>query len=674
MAAGRWMVMVAMWGGLAAPAMADPALRAVVLSSGGVGQFSFDAEVDGGAALKLDVPLDQVDDVLKSLVVDDPAGPSAGVRLAGMQPLSESFRTLPFQPEAFESAEALLRSLVGEAVSIPATGAHGSILAVSEFQVASHDEGGVTRHRLTIATDAGLQTVVLEDTPGVEFSSEALRGQIAAALAAIAAQRVQDRRTLLLTLAPGGHRHVRFCYVVSVPVWKATYRLSLPGPAGGPGRLRAFAVVENLSGRDWHDVSVTLTSGQPVLFRTPLYQPRFVDRPEAPVDGPGGLAPPVDAFAAAAPAPALLGAAPANGLDRRPLPRPHAAPALRGAAFAPMAAAKAPPPADISESMAQVSFHLAAPVTASSGQSLLLPILDEPIGAQRVSLFQAETDPVHPLVALLLTNSGPGALPPGVVSLFEDPGDGSAYVGDARLPAMEPGEDRLASFAVDLGVTVDAQKGDSEEVIGGRISHGVLSLTRRRRVTVAYRVTVAKDGPGQGGRALVIEQAKVPDYRLAEPSGDGVTETPYAYRVRRTVAAGKTQTITLVTEHSEGEQQELVASDVTGLLAIARNGMLPSPLRDALQHAAALRADLDRQQAELQRLRGRIGDIVNDQARVRQNLYGVPADSALHQRYLALMESQETEIESLHTETDTLQKQVDAADEALKTYLDGLSL
>ena len=95
-------------------AAAEPVLTRVVLSSGGVGQFEFEGDVDGAAALKLDVPLDQVDDVLKSLVVDDPAGPSAGVRLPGQQPLAESFRTLPFKPDAFASAEALLASLVGE--------------------------------------------------------------------------------------------------------------------------------------------------------------------------------------------------------------------------------------------------------------------------------------------------------------------------------------------------------------------------------------------------------------------------------------------------------------------------------------------------------------------------------------------------------------------------------
>jgi hypothetical protein len=62
---------------------ADLGLRHVMLSSGGVGYFEYAANVDGDAALGLDVPLGQVDDILKSLVVFDSGGGVAGVELPG---------------------------------------------------------------------------------------------------------------------------------------------------------------------------------------------------------------------------------------------------------------------------------------------------------------------------------------------------------------------------------------------------------------------------------------------------------------------------------------------------------------------------------------------------------------------------------------------------------------
>jgi hypothetical protein len=53
---------------------ADLSLERIMLSSGGVGYFEYEAVIEGNATLNLDVPLDQVGDILKSLVVYDDAG------------------------------------------------------------------------------------------------------------------------------------------------------------------------------------------------------------------------------------------------------------------------------------------------------------------------------------------------------------------------------------------------------------------------------------------------------------------------------------------------------------------------------------------------------------------------------------------------------------------------
>ena len=50
-------------------------LRRVMLSAGGVGYFEYEAEVEGDATLELSVRLDQVDDVMKSIVVYDDRDP-----------------------------------------------------------------------------------------------------------------------------------------------------------------------------------------------------------------------------------------------------------------------------------------------------------------------------------------------------------------------------------------------------------------------------------------------------------------------------------------------------------------------------------------------------------------------------------------------------------------------
>ncbi|HVB15631.1 MAG TPA: hypothetical protein VNF04_03790, partial [Stellaceae bacterium] len=82
---------------------AEPVLKRVVLSTGGVGYFEFEAQVEGDATLALDVPLDQVDDVLKSLVIYDAAGSAGEITLPGREPLNQSFADLPFTRAALQS-------------------------------------------------------------------------------------------------------------------------------------------------------------------------------------------------------------------------------------------------------------------------------------------------------------------------------------------------------------------------------------------------------------------------------------------------------------------------------------------------------------------------------------------------------------------------------------------
>jgi hypothetical protein len=639
---------------------AEAALTRVTLSSGGVGQFEYRADVDGADALNLDVPLSQVDDLLKSLRVDDPAGlPS--VRLPGREPLSESFRTLPFGPDALGSPEALLRTLVGESVRVPGPGIAGTILAINDFETALPNQGGtLTRHRLTIATAAGIESVVLEEVQGIEFASDALRGQIAAALSAIAARRVQDRRTLQLTLAAGGRRTVRFGYVVPAPVWKASYRIEMPAEGSdAPGRLQGYAVVENLSGQDWRGVEVVLTSGEPVLYHQPLYEAVYAQRPEAPVDVGRRLTPQVDQ-GAMPPAPAqaqMRASAPAFAL-----PAPMMAP---GAAAE---AAPEPAPSLARQSVAQVEFRLAAPVTASTGESLLLPIISRDLPARRVALYQPGTDPIHPLVALLLRNDTQGAMPPGLATLFERQPDGApGFIGDARLPAIQPGEERLASFAVDLPVRIETTQSGDTLVVSGKAAGGVLTLVRRERAVTTYRIST----PASAGRTVLIETPKRPGWTLADPRE--APSTPTAYRIMRDVAANTTVSFDVVLERPRDERIVMTELDATRLVAFARDGALSPELRAAMTRAAALRTELDRRNAAVKESRERRDRVVADQARIRENLGAVPSNSELQRRYLAQLQQQENDLAGLAAQLDAAQRAAAEAEAAWKAFVQGLT-
>ena len=83
--------------------------------------------------------------------------------------------------------------------------------------------------------------------------------------------------------------------VLGVPLWKASYRLSLPAePHADHARLQGWAILENFSGQDWRDVSLTLLSGNPVTFRQALFESYYVKRPSVPVEVAGRVLPSPD--------------------------------------------------------------------------------------------------------------------------------------------------------------------------------------------------------------------------------------------------------------------------------------------------------------------------------------------------------------------------------------------
>jgi len=163
--AAFWGIVLVVAGASAAVAAPELALKRVMLSSGGVAYYEHDAVVDGDTTLSLAVRLDQVDDVLKSIVVYDDTGTVGAIRLPGREPLKQLFRDLPFDQSALASSVELLNALSGAEVEVSGTRAvKGRILSVvEEVARTKESEEIVLRHRVSLMTPDGLQQFVLED-------------------------------------------------------------------------------------------------------------------------------------------------------------------------------------------------------------------------------------------------------------------------------------------------------------------------------------------------------------------------------------------------------------------------------------------------------------------------------------------------------------------------------
>lgn len=681
----------------------DLVLERVMLSSGGVGYFEYSAQVEGNAELALKVNLDQVDDVLKSIVVYDDAGGVGQVRLPGREPLAQVFRDLPFKPAALQSPAALLNSLQGAGVR--ATGdrqLEGRLLRVVAETVTLPDGQGTTvRHRVSLITAQGVQQFILEQAESVVFTDPVLRAQVNEALDAIAAHRVQDNRTLKIVTEGQGKRQVRVGYVIAVPLWKASYRLSLPAIGQeGTARLRGWAHVDNLSGQDWDGVELTLVSGNPVTFRQALYSAYFVNRPEVPVEVLGRVLPRLDQGVIAGGKKkdgGIGGAASEEQFRRQQGMAMERATGMSNEAVAGMpmlesmakdVATMAPNQvvdlegrynfepaammaAQAQEAATQVVFRLPRAVTVANGQSLMVPVADRKMPGARLALYQPTTHALHPLAALRLKNDSETGLPPGSITLYETAEGGAAsYIGDARLSVLPAGDERLISFALDQKLRIDREHKGTQRILKGKINKGLLHLTLVDERTTLYRIKGAAREP----RSVLIEQPVQPGWKIIAPKPEEVELTESHYRIRKEMKADSEATVEVTLQRSRLQTIQLVQMTGEQLVAYAKTGELDGKLRQAIAKIGDLRHDIDLKQRRLDSVTQARKQIFEEQTRIRNNLSRIPSNSDLYRRYLKKLNDQEDELEDLAGSADKAQGELDQAHDALTTYIAGLEI
>jgi outer membrane protein OmpA-like peptidoglycan-associated protein len=94
--------------------------------------------------------------------------------------------------------------------------------------------------------------------------------------------------TLDLVLSRPVDRQMSIAYEVPTAIWKATYRVILPGtgPAArgapdhaGMALVQAWALIDNASDEDWNSVQLSLATGAPLSFSTDIRTTQFVERP-----------------------------------------------------------------------------------------------------------------------------------------------------------------------------------------------------------------------------------------------------------------------------------------------------------------------------------------------------------------------------------------------------------
>lgn len=649
----------------------DVPVRKVMLFSSGVGYFEHFGPVTGHSSTELRFKAAQINDILKSLVLQDlDGGQVDSVVYSSQDPLAKTLRGFQVDLSGNPSLGELLQQLRGATVrvTIHAEQIDGTILGLEKRQRATGDKREmVDMWMLNLIAGANVRAVPLDEVQRLELQEAQLQEELHQALLALAQSRDQAKKPVLITFRGDGERRVRLGYVVETPIWKMSYRLILPEPQAEPATLQGWAIVENQTENDWRDVQLSLVSGRPISFVQDLYAPLYIPRPVVKPD----------LYTSLQPQTYESGTEPSASQAKAPTP-PAPTEARMRALMAPEQAAPGvapeelrredaldPTPSVLAAAMAgeigELFHYTIGHVSLPRQRSAMLPIVTDALETERLSIYNQEVLAKHPLHGAWLKNTTDKHLPQGPITVL----DGNAYAGEARLDTLPPGQERLISYAIDLQVLVDAANRREESTIQtGKIVKGVLHLTRRQLLRQEY----ALENKAERDKVLLIEHPFQKGWRLVD-TVDPLESTDTLYRFKATVTAGKTMTLAVQEEKVQGETIALLPADLGHLEVYSRTGEIPKDVRDALAKAMHLKRALLDTQRQMHTKQQAVMDITQEQRRLRDNMATVSPTSQYYTRLLTKLNEQETQIENLQAELEQLKQTHEQQLQELETYL-----
>jgi len=653
-------------------------VKKVVLYKNGVGYFEHTGRVRGNQELGIEFTTAQLNDVLKSLtLVDLNGGRISAVRYNSVAPLSEQLKSLQIPLGEEVPSDAFLTALRGTRVEVRSGGisATGKVFSVETIEKEEAKGGKVNVTQLAIVTDAG-EMRLFEMGPGVTVrtAETEIHRDVDRYLSLVGSTRSKDVRKMTISASGTGERNVFVSYISEVPVWKSTYRIVLPNAPGKPF-LQGWAIVDNTVGEDWKDVRLSLVSGTPQSFIQNISQPYYTRRPVVPLPESVMLTPQAHEatmeesgklVAPMAVPHSMVGGVPGGvaggsmggvigGVIRKLPPAPPPPPGAGEEAVESevvetlsneVAEAEGKLVGDLFE------YDLKEKTTLLKNQSALVPIVQSPIEAEKVTLVTATENTnmgETPRRAIWLRNTSGETLDGGTFNILEQ----DSFAGEGIMDMVHPGERRLLSYAADKAVRVTKDdEGGARTTTRVTILKGVMTIYREQRDVTTYTIRNADSS----ARQVILEHPIRSGWKLtseAKPEESGASH----YRFRVPVEAGKTEKLKIEEGRPEVSRISISGLSDSQVTTYVQEGTIRAPLDASLRKIIAKRSEVFDVEQQIKSKQQEREAIDRDQARLRENmkaLRGSAEEKALLQRYTKQLDAQEDQLAQLEKDMANL--------------------
>ena len=661
-------------------------VRRVVLYKNGMGYFEHSTRIRGNQELAIDFTTSQLNDVLKSLTaVDLGDGRVSGVRYNSIAPLDERLKALrlPFGEQLTRID--FLAALRGARVEVRngSEAATGRLLSVEKEKTFNEKGDSYEVTEFSVMTDSGdMRNFDLGPSTSVRLAERDLSDEVGKYLNLIGSSRARDLRRMTISATGTGEREIFVSYISEVPVWKSTYRIILPEKPNEKPILQGWAIVDNTVGEDWKDVQLSLIAGAPQSFIQDISRPLYTRRPVVPLPQAAMLTPQTQEASMSAPAPAAGQAMDVNGelsmnmIDTGPGQgggvgggtfRTNSAGNDRNRVKAFDAVAKQQAEAEAKDLGDYFEYNLKQKITIGKNQSALVPILQSPIEAEKVTIWNENTREIRR--ALWITNSSGLTLDSGTFNILES----DTFAGEGLIETVHPAERRLISYAADPALRVTMEQESSERPVTRiHIVKGLMYLTREQRDSRKYILHNADATP----RQVIIEHPARENWKLVE--GPKPEETSASYlRFRVAVPAGQTQNLQIEEYHPESSEFALTNLDEKQVAFITQQRQITPPMQEAFRRVLDQKNKVDNLGTQIKTRQHEVETIAKDQARLRENmkaLKGSAEEKALLQRYAHQLDSQEDRLNALAKEITDLQEKQNQARSQLDEIVQQITL
>src|SRR5438552_1803680 len=133
---------------------AELPVRTVVLYKHGVGYFERAGMLGPGESARLDFKAEEMNDVLKSLTINDQGGKVAGLRYDSSIPLEQKLSEFPFRIETGQPLSAVIDQLKGARIEMD-FGPQKTAGAIVSARLIAGDKDRPEREQLTLLMDSG---------------------------------------------------------------------------------------------------------------------------------------------------------------------------------------------------------------------------------------------------------------------------------------------------------------------------------------------------------------------------------------------------------------------------------------------------------------------------------------------------------------------------------------